>query len=193
MVKNKDLPASAAHAQSGLSLSLSLCLSPSLADHPKGTPWILLRLDPGRKRHFWKLYGTTKNKEWPQKSPEKKQGITIWPSNCASGIMKVLETERVISGTLRPHGLLPIRLLCPWDFSGKNTAGDCHFFPQGTFATHRSNRDRLPWKSDSLPLSNQGSLTLLYYILKSREENKTWVFITRRKCFSLFFLSYHCI
>ena len=24
----------------------------------------------------------------------------------------------------RPHGLLPARLLCPWDFPGKNTPGD---------------------------------------------------------------------
>jgi len=25
----------------------------------------------------------------------------------------------------------PIRLLCPWDFSGKNTEVDCHFLLQG--------------------------------------------------------------
>ena len=69
-------------------------------------------------------------------------------------------------------GLQPARLLCPWKYSGKNTAGGCHFFLQGTFTTHRSNPGRLPWKSDSLPLSNQGSLTLLYQILKSCEEGK---------------------
>ena len=27
----------------------------------------------------------------------------------------------VMSDTLRPHGLQPTRLLCPWDFPGKNT------------------------------------------------------------------------
>ena len=63
MVKNKDLPDSAAPPVWSFSLSLSLSLpSPSqtwpyqgwshvssLADafHPEGTPWILLRLDPG--------------------------------------------------------------------------------------------------------------------------------------------------
>ena len=28
---------------------------------------------------------------------------------------------------LRPHGLEPARLLCPWDFPGKNTGVGCHF------------------------------------------------------------------
>ena len=27
---------------------------------------------------------------------------------------------------LRPHGLWPARLLCPWDFPGKNTGVGCH-------------------------------------------------------------------
>ena len=27
---------------------------------------------------------------------------------------------------LQPHGLLPVRLLCPWVFSGKNTGVGCH-------------------------------------------------------------------
>ena len=26
-----------------------------------------------------------------------------------------------------PHGLQPTRLLCPWDFPGKNTGMSCHF------------------------------------------------------------------
>ena len=29
--------------------------------------------------------------------------------------------------TLWPHGLQPTRLLCPWDFPGKNTGVGCHF------------------------------------------------------------------
>ena len=27
------------------------------------------------------------------------------------------------------------RLLCPWDFPGKNTGGGCHFLLQGIFPT----------------------------------------------------------
>ena len=33
----------------------------------------------------------------------------------------------VVSNSLQPQGLLPIRLLCPWNFSGKNTGVGCHF------------------------------------------------------------------
>ena len=29
-------------------------------------------------------------------------------------------------------------LLCPWNFPGKNTRGDCHFFLQGMFPTQGS-------------------------------------------------------
>ena len=34
---------------------------------------------------------------------------------------------------LWPHGLQPARLLCPWDFPGKNTGVGYHFFIQGIF------------------------------------------------------------
>ena len=32
----------------------------------------------------------------------------------------------VVSDSLRPHGLLPTRLLYPWDFLGKSTGVGCH-------------------------------------------------------------------
>ena len=31
-----------------------------------------------------------------------------------------------VSDSLRPHGLQPTRLLCPWDFPGENTGVGCH-------------------------------------------------------------------
>ena len=31
-----------------------------------------------------------------------------------------------MSDSLRPHGLQPTRLLCPWELSGKNTGVGCH-------------------------------------------------------------------
>ena len=38
----------------------------------------------------------------------------------------------------RPHGLQPPRLLCPWDFPGKNTGVGCHFFfLQGSSLSHQ--------------------------------------------------------
>jgi len=33
----------------------------------------------------------------------------------------------VMSDSLQPHGLKPTRLLCPWNFPGKNTGVGCHF------------------------------------------------------------------
>ena len=38
-----------------------------------------------------------------------------------------------------PHGLEPARLLCPWNFPGKNTGVGCHFLLQGIFPTQGSN------------------------------------------------------
>ena len=45
----------------------------------------------------------------------------------------------VVSDSLQPHELQPTRLLCPWDFPGKNTGVGCHFLLQGIFPTQGSN------------------------------------------------------
>ena len=39
----------------------------------------------------------------------------------------------VVSDSLGPHGLQSARLICPWDFPGKNTWLGCHFLLQGIF------------------------------------------------------------
>jgi len=47
------------------------------------------------------------------------------------------------------------RLLCPWDFPGKNTGVGCHFLLQGIFPTWALNPcllRLLHWQADSLPL-----------------------------------------
>ena len=36
----------------------------------------------------------------------------------------------VVSDSLQPHELQPTRLLCPWDFPGKNTGVGYHFLLQ---------------------------------------------------------------
>ena len=41
----------------------------------------------------------------------------------------------VMSDSFATHGLQLIRLLCPWDFSAKNTGVDCHVLFQGIFLT----------------------------------------------------------
>ena len=51
----------------------------------------------------------------------------------------------------------PSRLLCPWNFPGKNTGVGCHFLLQGMFSTQTSNLHLLQWQTDSSPLRHQRS------------------------------------
>ena len=48
-------------------------------------------------------------------------------------------SHSVVSDSLRPHGLQPCRLLCPWDSLGKNTGVCCHDLLQKIFPTQGSN------------------------------------------------------
>ena len=61
---------------------------------------------------------------------------------------------------LRPHGLQPASLHCPWNSPGNNTGVGYHFLLQGIFLTQRSNPHLLyllQWQADSLSLSHLGS------------------------------------
>ena len=54
------------------------------------------------------------------------------------------------------HGLYPPRLLCPWNFPGKNTGVSCYFFLQGIFLTRASNPHLLCllyWQTDFTTVS----------------------------------------
>ena len=65
-------------------------------------------------------------------------------------------SRSVVTYSLRPHGLQPARLLCPWNFN-KNTGVGCQFLLQGIFLIQGSNpslRYLLHWQADSLPLSH---------------------------------------
>ena len=58
------------------------------------------------------------------------------------------------------------RLLCPWNFPGKNTGVGHHFLFHRIFPTQKSCPDLLPWQVDSLPLDYLGSpswYTSLFY------------------------------
>ena len=48
-------------------------------------------------------------------------------------------SSSVVSDSLQPHGLQPARLLCSWDFPGKNTGVGCHALLQGLFLTQELN------------------------------------------------------
>ena len=66
----------------------------------------------------------------------------------------------VMSNSLQPHG--PTRILCPWDFSGKNTSMGCHFLLQGISRNQGPKPNLLHFlhrQADSLPLSHLGSIS----------------------------------
>ena len=74
----------------------------------------------------------------------------------------------VMSDSLQPHGLQPTRLLCPWNFPGKNTVVGCHFLLEGVFSTQGLNLHVMPllqWQKDSLhwpPGKSKMKLLVLY-------------------------------
>ena len=75
-----------------------------------------------------------------------------------------------MSHSLRPHGLLSSRLLCPWDSPGKNTGVGCHALLQGIFPILGLN-PHLRWQEDSLPVSHLGSPGSVLVWMESRKEN----------------------
>ena len=74
----------------------------------------------------------------------------MWGAQSLSFTACVLSCS-VVSNSMWPHGLKPTRLLCPWNFPGKNTGVVCHFPLQGIFLTQGLNLCALSWQTDSLP------------------------------------------
>ena len=71
----------------------------------------------------------------------------------------VLISCSVMAHSLRPHGLQPSRLLCPWNSPGKNTGVGCHSLLQGIFLTQGSNPGLLHCRQIFYHLSHQGGLS----------------------------------
>ena len=54
-------------------------------------------------------------------------------------MLKVKRQSLSRAPTLRSYGLWPARLLCPWNFPGKNTGVGYHLLLQGIFPTQGLN------------------------------------------------------
>ena len=75
-------------------------------------------------------------------------------------------TCSVVSDSLQPHGLQPTRLLCPWNFPGKNTGMGCHFLLQGIFPTQGSNPGLPHCRGILYQMSHKGSPLKLNPVVK---------------------------
>ena len=70
----------------------------------------------------------------------------------------------VMSDSFWPYRWQSIRLLCPWDSPGKNTAVGCRFLLQGIFPTQGLKLrllHLLHWRVDSLPLCHLGKTVVM--------------------------------
>ena len=84
--------------------------------------------------------------------------------------LKAIESEKKVkvkslsaSDSFQPNGVLPTRLLHPWNFPGKSTGVGCHFLLQGIFLTQGLNPD-LPYCRQTLYcLSHWGLLVIGYF------------------------------
>ena len=74
---------------------------------------------------------------------------------CDSASVSESESFSVVSDSLRPHGLWPMRFPHPWSFPGKNTGVGCHFLLQGIFPIQGSNPGLLPPRQMFCCLSHQ--------------------------------------
>ena len=76
-------------------------------------------------------------------------------------------SHSVMSNFLRPHVLQPARLLCPWNFLGKNTGVGYHFLLQRIFPTQGLNSGFLRCRQILLPSEPPGKPCCLPAAAKS--------------------------
>ena len=73
----------------------------------------------------------------------------------------------VLSDFLWPHGLLSTRVLCSWNFPGKNSGMDCHFLLQGIFLTQGLNLGLLHCRQILYHLSHQKVAVFMFITVSS--------------------------
>ena len=159
-----------------------------IADQVQEAQRVPYRINPRKNtpRHILIKLTKNKHKERILKAAREKQQVTYKGNPICStadlsaealqarrewqDIFKVLKGKNLqprllylarISDSLRPHGLQSTRLLCPWDFPGKDTGVACHFLLQGIFPTQGSNPGLLHYRQILYRLSYKGSPLVL--------------------------------
>ena len=72
----------------------------------------------------------------------------------------VLKRAQLFPTLCNPRDYNTTRLLCPWNFPGKNSGAGCHLLLLGIFPTQRLNPcllGLLHWRADFLSLSHLGN------------------------------------
>jgi len=86
-------------------------------------------------------------------------GMLLWWSWQTNTHCCAVLSPSGMSNSLWPHGLLPARLLCPWDSPGQKTTVGSHFLLQGISPTQGPDRGFLHCRPILHQLNQQRSLT----------------------------------
>ena len=118
-------------------------------------------LQTGDRKCLWRLEG-----RWASTRASLFESLSLKQLNLSSYVPSIswcacgyMLSHSVMSDSLRPCGLQPTRLLCPWASPGKNIGVGYHALLQGIFPTHGSNLNflcHLYWQVCSLPLAPPG-------------------------------------
>ena len=89
---------------------------------------------------------------------KKKEKINKKSPNLCYSLQSESVSSSVMSNSLRPRGLLPTRLLCPWDSPGRNTRVSSHSLLQGIFSIQGLNPGLPHYRQIFYHPSHPGSL-----------------------------------
>ena len=96
---------------------------------------------------------------WRKVLLSQSNNVTFFTFNCCAVL-----SHLVLSNSLQPHALLPVRLLWPWNSPGKNTGVVCHALLWGIFPTLVSKPGLSYCKWILYCLSHQGSPRILEWV-----------------------------
>ena len=87
--------------------------------------------------------------------PRSKRLLISWLQLPSTVVLVWKWSHSVVSNSLQSHGLWPTRLLCPWDYPGKNAGVGCYFLLQGIFPTQGLNLGLLHCRQTLYPRNHQ--------------------------------------
>ena len=88
----------------------------------------------------------------------------------------------VESDFLHLHGLKPTRLICPWDYPGKNTAVGCHFLLPGDLPNPGIKPSSPALAGRFFTNEPPGKPYSQVYALRHVPTNKSGAWATQRNC-----------